>query len=296
MSLDVYRHARIIVQNARTSVLEAARAMSTNEVGCVVVVQDERVVGLVTDRDIVVRAVSEGRDPAATALRDVMSPSVATLRPDAVAADALELMRRRGLRRVPLVDGDRVVGMVTLDDLLLDEAAPLADIARVVQAQLVEGGPARTRRFDEWASFQRRYARAHATQTKLVVDAQKAARLRTREHAEKALWTVVLALVRRLTTAQATKVIPQLPALLRNRLADVPPGPDPSMSRERIDAEIARELDVDAARAAQITAAVGRALARNRPLASNLRRYLPLELRSIVRAAAPVPVPRRELT
>jgi predicted transcriptional regulator/uncharacterized protein (DUF2267 family) len=288
MSLHAYRHARIIVQNARTPVFEAARAMRTNEVGCIVVVQEGRgVVGIVTDRDLALRVVGEARNKKRTSLGEVMSPEVATLPPDASASDALRVMRDRQLRRVPLVEADRVLGMVTLDDLLFDEAAPIAEIAAVVRAQLVEGGPARTRRFDEWQSLQRRYARADATQTTLVVATQKAARLGTRERADRALWIVLVAIVRRLTSAQAVKVVAQLPALLRDRLAELPPGPDASITRDTVDADVGRELNVERARAASIAEGVGQALAQSGHLGNNLRRYLPREMKTIFRTVAP---------
>lgn len=293
MSLHPYRHARIIVQNARTPVFEAARAMRTNEVGCIVVVGENRgVVGIVTDRDLALRVVGESRNQETTSLGEVMSPEVATLPPDASATDALRLMRERRLRRVPLIEDARVVGMVTLDDLLFDEAAPIAEIAAVVRAQMIEGGPARTRRFDEWQSLERRYARAYATRIKLVVETQKAARLGTRERAEKALWIVLAAIVRRLTPAQAAKVVAQLPALLRSRLVELPPGPDASITRETVDAEVGRELNVERARAASITEGVGQALAQSGRLGSNLRRYLPREMKTIFRADAPLARPR----
>lgn len=295
MSLHAYRHARLIVQNARTSVFEAARAMRTNEIGCVVVVGEEGgVVGIVTDRDLVLRVVGAARNPATTSLGEVMSPDVATLPPDAEPGDALRLMRERRLRRVPLVEDDRVVGMVTLDDLLFDEAAPLPDIAAVVRAQMIEGGPARTRRFDEWQSLKRRYARAYATRIKLVLETQKAARLGTRERAEAALWIVLVAVVRRLTNAQAAKVVAQLPALFRSRLIELPPGPDTSITRETVDAEVGRELKVDRARAASITEGVGQALAHSGRLGHNLRRYLPREMKTIFGAVAPLPRSRVE--
>lgn len=293
MSLHAYRHARIIVQNVRTPVFEAARAMRTNEVGCIVVVREDRgVVGIVTDRDLALRVVGEARNQEKTFLGEVMSPNVATLPPDASATDALRLMRDRRLRRVPLVEEDRVVGMVTLDDLLFDEAAPIAEIAAVVRAQMIEGGPARTRRFDEWQSLKRRYARADATRTKLVVQAQKAARLGTRDRAEQALWIVLVAIVRRLTPTQAAKVVAQLPALFRSRLVELPPGPDASITRETVDAEVGRELKVERARAASITEGVGQALAQSGRLGNNLRRYLPREMKTIFRADTPLARPR----
>lgn len=287
MSLDAYRHARIIVQNASATVFEASRAMKTNEIGCVAVVgATGEIVGVVTDRDIVLRVVGEGRDPRATSLGEVMSSSVATLPPGATTADALRVMRERRIRRVPLVEDGRVVGMVTVDDLLFDEAAPLTDIATVLRAQMVESGPVRTRRFDEWQSLERRYARADATRSKLVAEAQTAARLESRERGEKALWIVLVAVVRSLTAAQASKVVAQLPALYRARLRELPPGPDASITRESVDAEMERELLVERSRAAAIVDGVGQALGRNRGLRDNLLRHLPRDLRTMLGAHA----------
>lgn len=287
MSLDAYRHARIVVHNARATVFEAARAMKTNDVGCVVVVgAGGRVVGVVTDRDIVLRVVGEKRDPQATSLGEVMSSTVATLPPDAEAAAALVVMSEHGIRRVPLVENGRVVGMVTLDDLLFDGAAPLPDVAAVVRAQLVEGGPARTRRFDEWQAFQRRYARADASRAKLVVAARKAAKLGTRDRAEKALWIVLVAIFRRIPAAASVKVMAQLPVLFRTRLRELSPGLDPSVTREALDAEVASELGVEPARAAEIVDAVGRILAQSTGTEAKLRQYLPRDLRSIVGGAS----------
>lgn len=287
MSLDAYRHARIIVQNASATVFEASRAMKTNEIGCVAVVgATGQIVGVVTDRDIVLRVVGEGRDPRATSLGEVMSSSVATLPPGATTADALRVMRERRIRRVPLVEDGRVVGMVTVDDLLFDEAAPLTDIATVLRAQMVESGPVRTRRFDEWQSLERRYARADATRSKLVAEAQTAARLESRERGEKALWIVLVAVVRSLTAAQASKVVAQLPALYRARLRELPPGPDASITRESVDAEMERELLVERSRAAAIVDGVGQALGRNRGLRDNLLRHLPRDLRTMLGAHA----------
>ena len=126
-SLEAYRDPRAIVQNVRGSVLEAALAMRLNEIGCVLVSDARSVVGIVTDRDLAARVVAAGRDPRLTRLGDIMSSPIVTLDVGAPHAEALRLMRERGIRRVPLVEGKRVVGMVTLDDLLLERAATLEE-------------------------------------------------------------------------------------------------------------------------------------------------------------------------
>lgn len=174
---------------------------------------------------------------------------------------------------------------------------PLPDVAAVVRAQLVEAGPTRTRRFDEWEALQRRYARGYATVRPLLVEAQRTTGLKSRDRAEAALSIVLLAVVRRLSWSQAAKVIPQLPAVLRGRLDDLPRDREPNVSitRDSIEAEIAGQLDVPRPRAARIVDGVGRALAKNARLAHNLRRYLPQEMRTIFPAVTPATSARTEL-
>src|SRR6185437_6851856 len=167
----------------------------------------------------------EARDPRTTPVADVMTRDVSALSPGASPADALRVMRERNVRRVPLVEGNRVVGIVTVDDLLLDEAAPLDEVATIIRAQLVEGGPVHTRRFDEWTAWQRRYARAEAGMAKLVVRIQKVAGIRTPRLAEAAIELVAAAFVSRLEPARVEKAIARLPVLLQLRLRDLAVGP-----------------------------------------------------------------------
>ena len=120
-------HGRVLKPS--NSVLEAARAIEKNNIGAVIVQDDKRVVGLVTDRDLTVRVLGQGLDPRATTLADVMTSPVTTLSPADSQADAIRLMQERNVRRTPPVEAERIVGIVTLDDLLLDEAVPLEQLA-----------------------------------------------------------------------------------------------------------------------------------------------------------------------
>jgi predicted transcriptional regulator/uncharacterized protein (DUF2267 family) len=283
MALHAYRHPRLIVQNADTTAFEAALAMRKNEIGSVVVTDKNAIVGIVTDRDLAVRVVGEGRDPRTTSLGEVMSPLVATLEPDASVREALRVMRDRRVRRVPLVEKGRVVGVVTLDDLILEQAITLDDITEVVRAQIIEGGPARTRRFDEWRSLQRRYARALTTWTGLVAQLQATSELETRDRAERAIELVLSSIVRRLPPVSAKRLIARAPALVQAQLRELPPGPDLSVTRASVDLETAKALDVKRSRAAAIVDAVGAILSRSIAPADSLGRHLPSDLKSLLR-------------
>lgn len=105
---------------AGTSLVEAARAMRDHDVGNVLVLDDVSVRGIVTDRDIVVRAVADGRDPAATVLAQISSEEPVCVTEDDTVDHAVELMRRHAVRRLPVVDQGQPVGIVSLGDLAVE--------------------------------------------------------------------------------------------------------------------------------------------------------------------------------
>ena len=109
---------------ADTPLVEAARLMKTENIGVVPVVEStgsKRLVGVLTDRDIAIRAVAEGRDGASTSVGHVMSSDVRTSAPDDSVEDVMELMGREQVRRIPIVD-DRgnLVGIVAQADIVLE--------------------------------------------------------------------------------------------------------------------------------------------------------------------------------
>jgi len=123
---------RLITLPTEASIVDAGRSMRENDIGDVVVMEGDRFFGLVTDRDIVVRAIAEGKDPSNTPLRDVTTEDVRTLAPDSTVAEAVDIMRSAAVRRIPVLDGDRPVGIVSIGDLAQqeDEGSALADISQ----------------------------------------------------------------------------------------------------------------------------------------------------------------------
>jgi CBS domain-containing protein len=126
MSLKWYVRPRIVTLKSKDAVLDAARAIEHNNIGAVVVQDRGKVVGIVTDRDLTIRALGRGLDPHKTTIGEVVTSGVVSLAPSDTQVDAIRLMQKRNIRRIPLVEDGRFVGMVTLDDLLLGDAAPLA--------------------------------------------------------------------------------------------------------------------------------------------------------------------------
>lgn len=114
-----------------TPVDQAARSMRDEGIGDVIVTDGDALCGIVTDRDIVVRAIAEGRDPTTTTVGDICSSDLVTLSPDAGVDEAVTLMRERALRRLPIVENGRPVGVVSIGDLAMerDQDSALADIS-----------------------------------------------------------------------------------------------------------------------------------------------------------------------
>jgi CBS domain-containing protein len=116
---------------ATATAVDAAKAMRERDIGDVVVLEDSRICGIVTDRDIVVRSLGAGRDPAQTKLGDICSRELTTIAPTDEVADAIRLMKDKAIRRLPVVENDRPVGIVSLGDLAVerDRRSALGEIS-----------------------------------------------------------------------------------------------------------------------------------------------------------------------
>jgi CBS domain-containing protein len=110
---------------------DAAREMK-QDIGAVLVRDNGAVAGILTDRDIVVRAIAEGRDPSSTKVSDVATRDVKTLTPDSTVDEAIRIVREQNVRRIPVVDeSGRPQGIVSIGDLAVerDRESALADIS-----------------------------------------------------------------------------------------------------------------------------------------------------------------------
>jgi CBS domain-containing protein len=117
--------------DAEATIRQAAAVMRDNAIGDVLVVGDGSLRGIVTDRDIVVRALADGRQPDVTPVGDVCSPKLTVVDAQAEVDEAADLMGRHAVRRLPVVENDEVVGIVSLGDLARrsDPNSALGDIS-----------------------------------------------------------------------------------------------------------------------------------------------------------------------
>lgn len=120
-----------VTLEATDTVRSAATKMREADIGDVVVLRNGSVCGIVTDRDITIRAVADGKDPDTVKIGDISSVNVVALSPDDSVDDAVRIMREKALRRLPVVDGGRPVGIVSIGDLAMerDQGSALADIS-----------------------------------------------------------------------------------------------------------------------------------------------------------------------
>jgi CBS domain-containing protein len=120
-----------VVLGPQSLLADAARAMRDSDIGDVIVVEGGNVFGIVTDRDIVVRGIASDRDPSTTRLDEICSRDLATVSSDTPVEEAVRIMRDKAIRRLPVVEAGKPVGVVSIGDLAVerDPASALADIS-----------------------------------------------------------------------------------------------------------------------------------------------------------------------
>jgi CBS domain-containing protein len=136
---DIMRPSFLTTAPPEATVGEAVEKMATGNVGMVAVLEGERLVGLFSERDLLKRVVNAGRDPAAVQLRDVMTTEIITADVDTDCSVAVELMDGANIRHVPVMDGERLVAMLSIRDLLRLELENRSEEVRYLQQYLFHG-------------------------------------------------------------------------------------------------------------------------------------------------------------
>ena len=128
-----------MTQNPRTigasaSVVEAARLMREEHIGSLPITDNERLVGMLPDRDITARVVAEAADPKTTPVGEVYSGDLISVEPDKDLDEALQLMARHQVRRLPVVENGRLVGIVAQADIALNENEKTGALVEAISA------------------------------------------------------------------------------------------------------------------------------------------------------------------
>jgi len=109
---------KVVTVGPDVTALEAAKLMRDNGIGCLVVIEDGNMIGIVTERDLVVRAIAAGSHPMWVKIREFMTPKVLTCSPETTIAEVNRIMSSKGIRRLPVVNKEgKLVGIVTSRDI-----------------------------------------------------------------------------------------------------------------------------------------------------------------------------------
>jgi CBS domain-containing protein len=119
---------------ASASVVDAARLMREGHIGSLPVTEGERLVGMITDRDITTRVVAESAAPETTSVGEVYSRDLISVEPDHDLEEALELMARHQVRRLPVVENGRLVGVVAQADIALKDNERTGELVGAISA------------------------------------------------------------------------------------------------------------------------------------------------------------------
>jgi CBS domain-containing protein len=118
MSLAAFKAPEVFTLSPTATVQEAAKKMADHHVGSIVVLEGDKLVGIFTERDLLNRVISKGLDPQAVALSGVMSKNVRTVSVEDSVEGCYQKMQDTKCRHIPLVEGDKVVGIVTMRNIL----------------------------------------------------------------------------------------------------------------------------------------------------------------------------------
>ena len=107
----------VVTVDADASVMKAVKIMNKNEIGCLIVTRRGKAVGIVTERDLLKRVIAKLRDPEKTKVRQIMTKPLIVGDPDMDLEDATKLMFERKIKKLPVIEGGRLVGLVSLTDI-----------------------------------------------------------------------------------------------------------------------------------------------------------------------------------
>lgn len=137
MSLQQFCKRPVVTIGPDQPIAEACRLLQEKNVGCVVATEGDKIHGILTDRDVALKVTGEKKDPQQTKVREIMSPNPRCIPVTKSFHDLTTLMHTHHVRRVPIVDGgDKVLGIVTLDDLLVLLGDEMSDMGKGIAGAL----------------------------------------------------------------------------------------------------------------------------------------------------------------
>jgi len=121
---EIMREQRVLSVDAEQTVIEAARLMTEFNIGAVPVLRDGDLIGIFSERDLMRRVVAGGRSPAMTKVSEVMTAKPQTVSADADVEECMQLMREAGFRHLPVMEGAKLLGLISLRDIMMRARKP----------------------------------------------------------------------------------------------------------------------------------------------------------------------------
>jgi len=128
-------NTNVVVAKADATIREASEVMNKYNIGSLVVVKDSGIAGIITEHNVL-ESVAAGRNPDETKIAEIMSPEVVTVAPDSTIEQAVDLMVQHNIKKLPVVDGDKLMGIITASDIIVVEPKLVASIAKLISMKL----------------------------------------------------------------------------------------------------------------------------------------------------------------
>lgn len=125
----------VVVAEPEITVKEAAGIMSQHHIGSLVILKDKKIIGIITERNILV-AVAQGKDAELTTVEEIMSKNVITIAPDKTIEEAVNLMVEHKVKKLPVVDDDKLIGIITASDIIVVEPKLIEGVANLISIKL----------------------------------------------------------------------------------------------------------------------------------------------------------------
>lgn len=264
-SIEPFIHRKVVVMNEEALASDAARAMRDHSLGCVLVSGNSgdagsgagEIIGIVTDRDLACRLAAAYTFTSVT-LSKIMTKGVVCASSSQGVGEILELMERHGVRRVPIMESkvkgesQKCIGLITLDDLLASSMVTASTCSRIIRRQLGRQMGLRLGRSGGVSRLTpRSTSRTRQTLSCFYKDQAKKSDIGV-ELIPQVSHALLGALVQRMTYSGASKFIAQLPRLLQDSLLQLRPGPDRSVTPEKVILDFSSRFEIDEGLARQI--------------------------------------------
>lgn len=126
---------KVVIAKPEVTLREASKVMSDLDIGCLVVVKKEKIIGIVTSTDIL-KSIASGKDPDTVLVEQIMSAPVRTIDSDKTIEDAVDVMMKHKIKKLPVVDDEKLIGLITTTDIMAVEPKLIATIADLMSLKL----------------------------------------------------------------------------------------------------------------------------------------------------------------